>query len=293
MKTGIVLEGGAMRGLFTAGVTDVLMEEGITFDGAIGVSAGAAFGCNLKSRQIGRALRYNTAYCNDPRYCSFRSLIKTGDLFGAAFCYSEIPYRLDPFDVEAYNQNPMDFYVVCTDVETGNPVYRNCPISNAESMQWFRASASMPLVSRVVEVGGYRLLDGGVSDSIPLRYFETIGYERNLVILTQPEGYRKKPNRTLPLMRLFLGQYPNLLRAVAQRHTVYNDQLRYVTEREAAGAALVLRPKAALPVGRIEHDPEKLHAAYRLGQECACENLARIRAFMQHAGTNAEKPVQP
>lgn len=281
MKTGLVLEGGAMRGLFTTGVTDVLMEEGLTFDGAIGVSAGAAFGCNVKSRQIGRALRYNTAYCNDLRYCSFRSLVKTGDLYGADFCYSEIPYKLDPFDVEAYNQNPMDFYVVCTDVETGKPVYQNCPISNAESMQWFRASASMPLVSRVVEVGGYRLLDGGVSDSIPLRWFESIGYGRNLVILTQPEGYQKKPNKALPVMRLFLGKYPNLLRAIAQRHTVYNEQLRYVAERESAGAALVLRPKTALPVSRTEHDPEKLRQAYRLGQVCARENLDRIRAFLQ------------
>ncbi len=283
MKTGIVLEGGAMRGLFTAGVTDVLMEEGITFDGAIGVSAGAAFGCNLKSGQIGRALRYNTTYCNDPRYCSFRSLLKTGDLYGAQFCYDEIPYKLDPFDVEAYNRNPMAFYVVCTDVETGKPVYQNCPVSNAESMQWFRASASMPLVSRVVEVGGYHLLDGGVSDSIPLRYFESIGYRRNLVILTQPEGYRKRPNKALPLMRIALRKYPNLINAIAGRHNVYNDQLRYVAQQEAAGAALVLRPKAALPVSHTEKDPEKLREAYRMGRACATENLDRIRAFLAAA----------
>ena len=227
MKTGLVLEGGAMRGLFSAGVTDVLMEEGITFDGAIGVSAGAAFGCNVKSGQIGRALRYNTTYCNDPRYCSFRSLLKTGDLYGAEFCYSTIPYQLDPFDVEAYNRNPMDFYVVCTDVETGEAIYHNCPESNLESMQWFRASASMPLVSRIVEVGGYRLLDGGIADSIPLEAFEKLGYERNLVILTQPEGYVKKPNKAMPLMRLALGKYPKLLRTIANRHTIYNQQVAY------------------------------------------------------------------
>ena len=119
MKTGLVLEGGAMRGLFTAGVTDVLMENDITFDGLIGVSAGAAFGCNYKSGQIGRALRYNTEYCNDPRYCSFRSLVKTGDLFGADFCYRQIPCELDKFDMEAFSENPMEFYVVATDIETG------------------------------------------------------------------------------------------------------------------------------------------------------------------------------
>ena len=281
MKTGLVLEGGAMRGLFTAGVTDVLMEEGLTFDGAIGVSAGAAFGCNVKSGQIGRALRYNTTYCNDPRYCSFRSLLKTGDLYGAEFCYSTIPYELDPFDVEAYNRNPMDFYVVCTDVENGEAVYHNCPESNTESMQWFRASASMPLVSRIVEVGGYRLLDGGIADSIPLEAFEKLGYERNLVILTQPEGYVKKPNKAMPLMRLALRKYPNLLRTIANRHTIYNQQVAYAEARQADGAALILHPEEPLPVSRTEHDPEKLRAAYRHGQEVARKNLSAIRAFLE------------
>jgi len=280
MKTGLVLEGGAMRGLFSAGVTDVLMEEGITFDGAIGVSAGAAFGCNVKSSQIGRALRYNTTYCNDPRYCSFRSLLKTGDLYGAEFCYSTIPYQLDPFDVEAYNRNPMDFYVVCTDVETGEAVYHNCPESNLESMQWFRASASMPLVSRIVEVGGYRLLDGGIADSIPLEAFEKLGYERNLVILTQPEGYVTKPNKAMPLMRLALGKYPKLLRTMANRHTIYNQQLAYAETQQAAGAALILRPEAPLDMSRTEHDADKLRAAYRHGQDVARKNLATIRAFL-------------
>lgn len=281
MKTGLVLEGGAMRGLFSAGVTDVLMEEGITFDGAIGVSAGAAFGCNVKSGQIGRALRYNTTYCNDPRYCSLRSLLKTGDLYGAEFCYSTIPYELDPFDVEAYNRNPMDFYVVCTDVETGEAVYHNCPESNLESMQWFRASASMPLVSRIVEVGGYRLLDGGIADSIPLEAFEKLGYERNLVILTQPEGYVKKPNKAMPLMRLALGKYPKLLRTIANRHTIYNQQVAYAETQQAAGAALILRPEAPLDMSRTEHDADKLRAAYRHGQDVARKNLATIRAFLE------------
>ncbi len=280
MKTGLVLEGGAMRGLFSAGVADVLMEEGIVFDGAIGVSAGAAFGCNIKSGQIGRALRYNTSYCNDPRYCSFRSLIKTGDLYGADFCYNRIPYELDPFDVEAYNQNPMAFYVVCTDVETGKPVYQNCPISNAESMQWFRASASMPLVSRIVEVGGYRLLDGGVADSIPLEYFESIGYDRNLVILTQPAGYVKKPNKAMPLMRLALRKYPALLATMAERHNAYNRQVAYAEGRVAAGAAFILRPEAPLEMSRTEHDPEKLRTAYRHGQEVAHKHLAALRVFL-------------
>ena len=218
MKTGLVLEGGAMRGLFTAGVIDVMMENGIDFDGMIGVSAGAAFGCNYKSRQPGRALRYNLKYCNDPRYCSYRSLFKTGDMFGADFCYHQIPEELDPFDVEAYENSPMEFHLVCTDVVTGQPVYHQCGSIDNNMLEWLRASASMPLVSRIVRVEGFRLLDGGVSDSIPLKHFEEIGYDRNVVILTQPPGYVKKPNRMLPMIRLAMMNYPRFVDAVAHRH---------------------------------------------------------------------------
>lgn len=228
MKTGLVLEGGAMRGLFSAGVMDVLMEHQIAFDGAIGVSAGAAFGCNYKSRQPGRVIRYNTEYARDPRYCSLRSLFKTGDLFGADFCYHELPNKLDPFDTEAFQQNPMEFYVVCTDVLTGEAVYQKCGIADDECFEWLRASASMPLVSRTVEIGGRRMLDGGIADSIPLRYFEQIGYNKILVILTQPEGYRKKKNKALPLIRLSFRQYPKMVEALEKHHKKYNDTLAYV-----------------------------------------------------------------
>ena len=148
-----------MRGLFTAGVIDGMMEAGIVFDGAIGVSAGAVFGCNYKSNQPGRVLRYNLRFCKDPRYSSFRSLVTTGDLFGADFCYREIPDRLDPFDKQAYRENPMDFFVVGTDVHTGQPVYHNCLEGGEADLDWFRASASMPLAARIVSVGGYDLLD--------------------------------------------------------------------------------------------------------------------------------------
>ena len=148
MKTGLVLEGGAMRGIFTAGVCDVLMENGIDFDGCIGVSAGACFGCNFKSKQIGRAIRYNTRYCKDWRYCSVRSLIKTGDMFGAEFCYHTIPEKLDKFDAETFNNSNMEFYVVCTDVYTGKPVYHLCGEVDDKLYEWFRASASMPFVSK-------------------------------------------------------------------------------------------------------------------------------------------------
>ena len=191
MKTGLVLEGGAMRGMFTAGVLDAMMNNNITVDGTIGVSAGATFGCNFKSKQIGRTIRYNMKYSKDPRYVGIRSLIKTGDLYGADFCYREIPEKLDVFDTKTYQENPMAFYVVATDVNTGKPVYHLCPTGEADDIEWYRASASMPLVSRIVKINGLELLDGGISDSIPIKKFREMGYEKNILILTQHDGYRK------------------------------------------------------------------------------------------------------
>ena len=212
-KTGLVLEGGAMRGLFSAGVLDVMMENGIEFDGIMGVSAGAVFGCNYKSGQIGRSIRYNMRFCGDPRYCSLESLRKTGDLYGVQFCYDEIPNKLDPFDKEAYKANPTPFYAVCTNVETGKAIHKRLDNGDAKDMEYFRASASMPVVSRIVEVDGYKLLDGGITDSIPLASMERRGYKRNVVVLTQPLGFVKKKSKMIPLIRLTMHQYPNVIRA--------------------------------------------------------------------------------
>ena len=281
MKRGLVMEGGAMRGLFTCGVIDVFMESGVEFDGAIGVSAGACFGCNYKSRQPGRALRYNLRFCRDPRYSSIRSLLRTGDIYGAEFCYHMIPEQLDPFDYDAFEQNPMEFYVVCTDVETGKPVYHRMPHARAGEMEWLQASASMPMVSRVVRAGDKGLLDGGMSDSIPLEYFESIGYDRNVVILTQPADYVKGPNKQVPLLKLALRGHPKMVEAMVRRHEVYNAQTAYARERAKAGAAIVIQPKAKLPVSRIEHDADNLRAAYELGRDAGQERLAEVRAFLR------------
>lgn len=280
--TGLVLEGGAMRGMFSAGVMDVMMENGIEFDGVIGVSAGAAFGCNYKSRQIGRTIRYNMKYCADPRYCSFRSLIKTGDLYGADFCYRAIPEELDPFDNETFDSNPTAFYAVCTDVESGRAVYHRCEKAGpSDAMPWIRASASMPLVSRPVEIEGRKYLDGGIADSIPLRYFESIGYERCVVILTQPLGFVKQPASALPLMKLAMRSYPRVAETMAHRHENYNQATAYVEQRERVGAALVIRPETALPISRVEHDAQKLKKVYDLGRAAAQRRLNEIKAFLR------------
>ena len=271
MKRGIVLEGGAMRGLFTAGVLDVLMERGVKFDGAIGVSAGACFGCNYKSGQIGRVIRYNKRFANDPRYCSWTSLFKTGDLFNADFCYRELPMELDVFDAAAYESNPMEFHVVATDCATGKAVYKRLDKADETAFRWIQASASMPLVSRPVEIDGGNYLDGGLSDGIPLRYFESIGYDRNLVITTRPHGYRKFPKKRMCVLKPMLRRFPAIYHALKTRYVWYNETLEYIDRRVADGAAVLIAPGEPLPISRVCHDPDTMQRVYDIGRKAAEE----------------------
>ena len=280
MKTGLIMEGGAMRGMFTAGVLDVLMENGLVTDGAIGVSAGAVFGCNYKSHQIGRVIRYNTEYCNDKRYASFKNLVKTGNLYSEQFCYHEVPEKLDPFNEAAFAASPMDFFVVCTDVKTGEPIYHKCRKGDAEDVRWMEASASMPLAAKIVKIGHYGLLDGGVADSIPVRFFESIGYKRNLIILTQPKGYTKKKNKLLPAIRTRYFRYPAFVEAVADRHERYNETLSYISMLEQAGKDYVIRPPIPLEIGAMERDPAQLRRVYETGRAVAQIQVEKIRDFL-------------
>ena len=280
MKTGLVLEGGAMRGMFTAGVIDVFLENNITVDTTVGVSAGAVFGCNFKSRQIGRVIRYNKKYSRDPRYASFRSLIKTGDLYGEEFCYHELPNNLDPFDVKAYTENPMEFYAVCTDINTGKPIYHLCKTGTDNDLQWMRASASMPLASRIVSTDGYEMLDGGISDSIPVSWIISQGCEKAVVVLTQHNGYRKKKNSMLPLIKAVYKKYPKLIEALENRHVFYNAELDLIASLERRGKILVIRPNEPIKISRTEKDPEKLEAVYQLGRKVASEKLNEIKEFL-------------
>ena len=289
MKTGLIMEGGAMRGMFTAGVLDVLMENGLVTDGAIGVSAGAVFGCNYKSHQIGRVIRYNTEYCNDKRYASFKNLVKTGNLYSEQFCYHEVPEKLDPFNEAAFAASPMDFFVVCTDVKTGEPIYHKCRKGAAEDVLWMEASASMPLAAKIVKIGHYGLLDGGVADSIPVRFFESIGYKRNLIILTQPKGYTKKKNKFLPAIRAKYFRYPAFVEAVADRHERYNETLSYISMLEQAGKDYVIRPPIPLEIGAMERDPDQLRRVYETGRAVAQIEVDKIRAFLETAKAEAEE----
>ena len=281
MKKGLILEGGGMRGMFTAGVLDVFMENGIVFDGTIGVSAGAIFGCNFKSHQIGRAIRYNMKYCRDDRYCSIKSLIRTGDMFGAQFCYHYLPTKLDFFDVETFRNNPMEFYVVATDVKTGHAIYHRINRGTYYDLEWMRASASLPLVSRTVKIGRREMLDGGISDSVPVKYFESIGYNRNVVVLTQPDGYIKKYRSSQKATAAVLRRkYPAIAKALAGRADVYNDTIKYIKEREAANSLFVIRPPEKLEIDRIERNPDKLKRVYMVGRKEAKKVLPSLKEYL-------------
>lgn len=280
MKTGLILEGGGLRALFTAGITDVWMEHEIRFDGLIGVSAGATFGCNYKSRQIGRALRYNINFKDDPQYMGLRSLLKTGDLVGAEYAYHTMPMELDIFNMEAFDSNPMEFHLVCTDAETGKPVYHKVEHMDDEGLEWLRASASMPIVSRPVELEGRKLLDGGIADSIPLAYFQSIGYERNVVVLTQPKGFFKRKTKLMPLFHLTMRKYPAIIEAMERRHEMYNEELRLLQEEESRGNILLVYPEEALPIGRTEQNERKMRQVYEMGRRVGQARLDEVLRFI-------------
>ncbi len=272
MKKGLILEGGAMRGMFTAGVMDVMMENHIQFDGAVGVSAGAAFGCNYKSHQIGRVIRYNKIFAKDDRYSGIKSLITTGNLYNAEFCYHEVPLKLDVFDTETYRKDPMEFWCVATDTKTGKALYHECKEMDDVDLEWIRASASMPIVSKPVEIGGRKLLDGGIADPIPVTFFRSLGYEKNIVVLTQPKTYVKQPQKGLKLMKLPLKDYPNIYEDLRVRHTLYNQEVTTVHELAKTGEVFVIQPEQDLQIGKTEHDPKVLEAVYQEGRK-TCESL--------------------
>jgi len=289
-KTGIVLEGGGMRGMYTCGILDVLMENHIFLDGMVGVSAGIAFGCNYKSRQAGRALRYNVRFAHDKRYSGIMSLLKTGNYYNAWFAYRLVPTHYDVFDYNVFEDTPMECYAVCFDVITGEGVYQRLDHVDDNFFEWIRASASMPVVSRPVEVGGRLLLDGGLADSIPLEFMMNKGYNRNVVILTREEGYRKTAEHGLWLMKPMLRKWPKVIEALQHRPAMYNRQLQVVREQERLGNAFVFRPAKPLEVSRTTHDPKEMNRVYQQGRDEALQRLDELKKFL--AGDEAA-PANP
>ncbi len=280
MKTGLVLEGGAKRGIYTAGVLDVLLEHNILTDGVIGVSAGAIHGCSYASLQQGRSIRYNLKYGNDYRFMSLKSWLKSGNIVDTQFCYHDLPEKLDPYDYEAFKKSGIAFYVTCSNLESGKAEYIQCHDMLAE-IDYLRASASLPLVSQIVEINGKKLLDGGIADSIPLAAFEQMGYARNIVVLTRPAGYRKKPNSLAWLSAFIYRKYPRFVEAVRNRHLMYNAELDYVCAKEQSGEILVLRPSRFIKVGKMEQNLDLVKQMYELGRYDAKNQLDKIKDFLQ------------
>ena len=278
MKTGLVLEGGGVRGIYTAGVLDVFLEKGLSFDGLMGVSAGAIHGCSFLSGQKGRSLRYYKNYCNDWRFTSFRSWLLTGDIVGAEFCYHTLPDKLDLYDHDSFLKNQTPFYVTCSNVETGKAEYLRITDMRSQ-IDYLRASASLPYFSLIVEIDGHKYLDGGATDSIPVEAFMGMGYERNVVILTRDENYRKKPELSM-LPGLVYRKYPHFAKALRERHIGYNKTVERITQLEQDGSAFVIRPSRPLDIKRLENDPEKVQQVYEIGRADAEKYMTELLSWL-------------
>lgn len=279
MKVGLVLEGGAMRGLFTAGVLDVFLQEQIQVDGIVSVSAGALFGVNYPSKQAGRTLRYNLAYLNDKRYIGLSSLLRTGNIVNKEFAFYELPFTLDPFDNQVFKAAGIDFFVTVTNVETGQAEYIKIDDPFAQ-METLRATSAMPYVSQYVEIDGKKYLDGGISDSIPLHFCQNLGYDKIIVILTRPLDYRKTKSTVL-FAKWFYHQYPHLVEALANRYLEYNQRVEEIIQLQREQKIFVIRPSLSLTIHRIEKNPAKIQAMYDLGVSDAKQALAALKSYLQ------------
>lgn len=277
-KTGLVLEGGAMRAIYTAGVLDVFMEEGITFDGVIGVSAGAIHGCSFVTNQKGRNIRYYKKYSRDKRFMSFWNLLTTGDIVGEQFCYHELPDVLDPVDHDAFAKSNTEFYIGCTNLETGKAEYPKIT-DLRKQIDLIRASASMPYVSHKVSYDGKLYLDGGCADSIPVDAFAKMGFDRQVVVLTRDASYKKEPENTA-LAKIMYRKYPKFVKDLKNRHKKYNHQREQIARWEEKGYIYVIRPSEELNIGRMEKDPEELQRIYDIGVKDAKEHIEEVKAYL-------------
>ena len=280
-KTALVLEGGGKRGIYTAGVLDVFLEKGINVDAVFGVSAGAIHGVSFVSKQNGRSIRYNIDYNNDYRFMSFKSWIKTGNVVDVDFCYEELPNKLDKFDYAAFDANPTKFYAVCSNVETGKAEYIECK-EMRHGIKYVQASASLPFFSKIVEVDGKKLLDGGICDSIPLKAAQNLGYEKNIVVQTRPAGYRKKNSYNGWLAKLVYRHYPKFVTAIVNRPQMYNQELNYIKTQEQTGNVLVIQPSKTIKIRRLETDINVVKAMYELGRQDALAMADKVKAFLEN-----------
>ena len=279
-QAGLVLEGGGMKGVYTAGVLDFFLDKGIEFSSVYGVSAGACHMCSYLSKQRGRALAVNTDYLGQKNYCSLYSLLTTGDIFNADMCYRLIPDYLNPYDHDAFEKYQGKAYSVVTNIETGRAEYLRIRDLRKDIIK-IRASASLPMVSRNVEIDGKLYLDGGISDAIPLQKSIVDGNHKNVVIMTKEMGYVRKPSSMLGVIRARYFKYPKVHELMQERHINYNRQLSFIERQVTRGQAFVIRPKKAGDVGRLEKDPEKLRKLYQEGYEDAAACYEELLRYLE------------
>lgn len=279
----LVLEGGAMRGQFTAGVLDFFMDQGLWCKHVIGTSAGALNGYNYVAGEVGRTCFLNTKYCADPRYLSMANFVRTGNALGKDFVFSEIPETLEPFNFDAFATSPMTLTSVASNLETGEADYHTAhDMRDTVDVEYLRASASMPLVSRIVEVEGKKLLDGGPCDSVALLHaMMRTSAKKHIVVLTQDETYVKGANKTMPLIKRVYAEFPHFVERLEHRHFEYNRLYRWLARLHDEGEIFVLRPQQPVTISSMEKDPEKLFALYQEGLEVAANQWEALTAYLE------------
>ncbi len=276
-EKGLVIEGGGMRGIYAAGVLDVFMENDLEFDGVLGVSAGAIHACSYCSGQIGRSLRYYKKYCQDPRFVGVRNFLKNGDIVGVDFCYHEIPKKLDPYDYEAFYKRGMKLYAGCSNMESGKPEYLRVKDADRD-IDVIRASSSLPFVSRPVYFDGLKLMDGGCTDSIPVRAMhKKLGYRKIVAIQTRHRGYVKSSEYN-PLSKIIYHDYPEFVHALTNRHIFYNREVAQIECWENEGKVFVIRPDNELKIGRMNATPDQLQQVYDTGR---ADTQKRLPAMLE------------
>lgn len=280
IEAGLVVEGGGMRGVYTAGVLDYFMEKNLYFDDCYGVSAGACHISSYVSKQIGRSIKVTLDYINDKRYCSVNSLIKTGDMFGVEMLYDLIPNKLELYDYDTFNKFKGNFYSVVTNCKTGKAEYIKIKDMKKDIIA-VRASSSLPLLSRIVEINGKEYLDGGITDSIPIKKSIKDGHKKNVVILTRDKTYRKSKPKFLSLLKFKYKKYPNLVKAIENRYKIYNETLDFLEEEKAKNKVFIIQPKLPVKISRIEKDKDKLKALYNQGYEDAKELYEDLMKFLE------------
>ena len=279
MKIGLVLEGGGMRGLFSAGVLDALLElKELNVNGIVGVSSGALFGVNYVSKQKERAVRYNKKYADDKRYMGLHSWITTGNAVNKDFAFYELPYKLDVFDNETFKKAKTDFYVVMTNVESGKPEYVLIEDAFAQ-MEYLRATSALPFASKIIEINGKKYLDGGISDSIPIDFCESLGYDKIIAVLTRPEGTYKEDKLGF-LYKLVYRKYPNLVKSLLNMATDYEKVLAKIKDLENKGKIFVVRPPEVLKIGRLEKNRDKIQKVYDIGLNTGLKELDNIVKYL-------------